>query len=209
MTTGSPRASDFDSTGELKHAAGVVVLDEGAARGLAERLEGRTFTVAAVDTKPYTSRPKPPFITSTLQQVAGSRLRIGAQQVMRIAQGLYERGYITYMRTDSTTLSDTALSRRRARPSRRSSAPSTCRRHRGAYTKKSKNAQEAHEAIRPAGETFRSPDELRRRAPRRRPPRVRAGVAAHARVADARRPGLDGDGPADGDDVGGPARAAV
>src|SRR5947208_3606776 len=86
------------------------LVDETGARGLVQRLEGASFTVRSVDTKPYTSRPKPPFITSTLQQVGGSRLRMSAQQVMRVAQGLYERGYITYMRTDSTTLSATALS---------------------------------------------------------------------------------------------------
>src|SRR5689334_12699555 len=101
---------DFDSFGRLKKADEVVVLDEAAARGLAQRLDGASFTVRSVDTKPYTSRPKPPFITSTLQQVGGSRLRMSAQQVMRVAQGLYERGYITYMRTDPTTLPDTALS---------------------------------------------------------------------------------------------------
>src|SRR4051794_14596499 len=104
---------DFDSRGERKRDD-VVVLDETAARTLATQLDGATFTVKSVDTKPYTSKPKPPFITSTLQQVGGSRLRMSAQQVMRVAQGLYERGYITYMRTDSTTLSDAALTAARA-----------------------------------------------------------------------------------------------
>ena len=104
---------DFDSLGQKKNDD-VLVLDETAARGLAERLDGATFTVRSVDTKPYTSRPKPPFITSTLQQVGGSRLRMSAQQVMRVAQGLYERGYITYMRTDSTTLSGYGDLRREA-----------------------------------------------------------------------------------------------
>jgi DNA topoisomerase I len=155
------QGKDFDSTGNLKQQSGVVVLDEGSAGGLAERLDGRVFTVAAVDTKPYTSRPKPPFITSTLQQVAGSRLRMGAQQVMRIAQGLYERGYITYMRTDSTTLSDTALSAAARAIEARYGAEYLSAEPRS-YTKKAKNAQEAHEAIRPAGETFRAPEELRR-----------------------------------------------
>ena len=102
-------SKDFDSLGALKRESGVMVLDEAAATGLRDRLEGRPFTVGTVETKPYTSKPKPPFITSTLQQVGGSRLRMSAQQVMRVAQGLYERGYITYMRTDSTTLSDTAV----------------------------------------------------------------------------------------------------
>jgi len=151
---------DFDSFGQLKRAGDVVVLDEDAARGLAERLEGATFTVRSVDTKPYTSKPKPPFITSTLQQVGGSRLRMSAQQVMRVAQGLYERGYITYMRTDSTTLSATALDAARQQIQDlfgRDYLPDAPR----IYASKSKNAQEAHEAIRPAGDTFRTPDQLR------------------------------------------------
>ena len=151
---------DFDSLGALKKEAGVVVLDEAAASSLRDRLEGQPFTVGSVDTKPYTSRPKPPFITSTLQQVGGSRLRMSAQQVMKVAQGLYERGYITYMRTDSTTLSGAAVSAARSAIESTfgreylTEAPRT-------YTKKSKNAQEAHEAIRPAGDAFRSPDSLR------------------------------------------------
>src|SRR5207244_4650778 len=98
---------DFDATGATTRE--VVVLDETAAQALVGRLATADFAVASVETKPYTQRPKAPFITSTLQQVGGSRLRLSAQQVMRVAQGLYERGYITYMRTDSTTLSETAL----------------------------------------------------------------------------------------------------
>ena len=151
---------DFDSFGQLKKSDGVIVLDEAGARGLATRLEGSTFTVRSVDTRPYTSRPKPPFITSTLQQVGGSRLRMSAQQVMRVAQGLYERGYITYMRTDSTTLSETALTAARSQIIElfgRDYLPDAPR----TYASKSKNAQEAHEAIRPAGDTFRTPDQLR------------------------------------------------
>jgi DNA topoisomerase-1 len=152
------QGGDFDSVGRTKRD--VMVLDEPAARGLRERLAGSEFTVGSVETKPYTSRPKPPFITSTLQQVGGSRLRMSAQQVMRVAQGLYERGYITYMRTDSTTLSATAVSAARAAIEERfgrdylTDGPRT-------YATKSKNAQEAHEAIRPAGDEFRSPDSLR------------------------------------------------
>src|SRR5690606_39217270 len=150
---------DFDSQGRTKRDD-VAVLDEVAAQSLRERLEGRPFTVTSVETKPYTSKPKPPFITSTLQQVGGSRLRMSARQVMSIAQGLYEEGYITYMRTDSTTLSDTAIRAARQVIERTfgseylPDAPRT-------YAKKSKNAQEAHEAIRPAGDTWRSPDQLR------------------------------------------------
>ena len=104
---------DFDSDGRTRRDD-VLVLDEVAARGWPSGSTGRRSPSRSVETKPYTSRPKPPFITSTLQQVGGSRLRMSAQQVMRVAQGLYERGYITYMRTDSTTLSGTALAVARA-----------------------------------------------------------------------------------------------
>ncbi|MFZ6004123.1 MAG: type I DNA topoisomerase [Actinomycetota bacterium] len=150
---------DFDSAGGTKRDD-VAVLDEVAASALREGLEGQPFTVISVETKPYTSRPRPPFITSTLQQVGGSRLRMSARQVMSIAQGLYEEGYITYMRTDSTTLSSTAIDAARQVIERQfgreylTDSPRT-------YAKKSKNAQEAHEAIRPAGDTWRSPDQLR------------------------------------------------
>ena len=151
---------DFDSFGQLKKADDVVVLNEDAARGLAQRLDGAEFTVRSVDTKPYTSRPKPPFITSTLQQVGGSRLRMSAQQVMRVAQGLYERGYITDMRTDSPTLSSTALDAARQQIQQLFGSEYVLPSPR-TYASKSKNAQEAHEAIRPAGDTFRTPDQLR------------------------------------------------
>jgi DNA topoisomerase-1 len=148
---------DFDATGTTTRD--VAVLDEAAARALVGRLADAAFSVASVETKPYTQRPKAPFITSTLQQVGGSRLRLSAQQVMRVAQGLYERGYITYMRTDSTNLSDTALAAARQQIGElfgRAYVLDTAR----SYTKKAKNAQEAHEAIRPAGETFRTPESL-------------------------------------------------
>ena len=150
---------DFDSVGQPKRDD-VLVLDEAGARGLASRLDGQTFTVTSVETKPYTSRPKPPFITSSLQQVGGSRLRMTAQQVMRVAQGLYERGYITYMRTDSTTLSATAVTAARQAIEERFGRDYLTDGPR-IYAKKAKNAQEAHEAIRPAGESFRAPDQLR------------------------------------------------
>ena len=151
---------DFDAQGQPARDD-LVVLDEAGARQLATALDDRPFTVTSVETRPYTQRPKPPFITSTLQQVGGSRLRMSAQQVMRVAQGLYERGYITYMRTDSPTLSETALTAARAQVGElfgKDYVPESPRR----YASKSKGAQEAHEAIRPAGETFRSPDEVRR-----------------------------------------------
>ncbi|HEY2813860.1 MAG TPA: type I DNA topoisomerase [Acidimicrobiales bacterium] len=150
---------DFDSVGQPKRTADLVVLDETSARGLASRLDGAEFTVRSVETKPYTSRPKPPFITSSLQQVGGSRLRMSAQQVMRVAQGLYERGYITYMRTDSTTLSDTALAAARSQIQQLFGREYVLDGPRS-YTKKAKNAQEAHEAIRPAGDEWRTPAQL-------------------------------------------------
>src|SRR4051812_5898872 len=151
--------ADFDAGG-APAKADTLVLDEDGARGLAGRLDGADFTVTAIETSPYRSRPKPPFITSTLQQVGGSRLRMSAQQVMRVAQGLYERGFITYMRTDSTTLSSTALHAARQQIEElygRDYVPPQPR----TYASKSKNAQEAHEAIRPAGDTFRTPASLR------------------------------------------------
>ncbi len=105
------------------------------------------------------SSPKPPFMTSTLQQEAGRKLNMSAQQVMRVAQGLYERGYITYMRTDSTSLSQTALNAARTQVKElfgEKFLPAEPR----LYAKKVKNAQEAHEAIRPAGEAFQTPEQL-------------------------------------------------
>jgi len=148
---------DFDEQGKLSTEARA--LDEKAARALAASLEGKPFTVRSLERRPYRSSPKPPFITSTMQQEGGRKLRLSAQQVMRLAQGLYERGYITYMRTDSTTLSETALQAARSQIAELFGArflPAQPRQH----TRKSKNAQEAHEAIRPAGDAFRTPESL-------------------------------------------------
>ncbi|WP_030486310.1 type I DNA topoisomerase [Micromonospora chokoriensis] len=151
---------DFEpTTGRVKPGAGVVHLDESGARGLAARLEGRPFTVTRVEEKPYRRRPYAPFITSTLQQEAARKLRLSSQQTMRTAQRLYENGYITYMRTDSVNLSETAISAARRQIvelyGERSVPPEPRR-----YTGKVKNAQEAHEAIRPAGDNFRTPGEV-------------------------------------------------
>ncbi len=149
---------DFDSNGKL-NKAGIVALDEAAARSLASGLDARPFTVGQVESRPYRRSPAAPFITSTLQQEAGRKLRLSSAQTMRSAQSLYEQGYITYMRTDSTTLSDTALAAARVVVAERYGheyLPAQPRQ----YTKKVKNAQEAHEAIRPAGERFRSPEEV-------------------------------------------------
>ncbi len=159
---GTPVAGgrDFSETGELPRSD-VVLLGALEATGLAESLAGRPFTVTSVTEKPYRRSPAPPFMTSTLQQEASRKLRFGAQRTMQVAQRLYEQGWITYMRTDSTTLSDEALSAARAQATQLYGAefvPGSPRR----YERKVKNAQEAHEAIRPAGEVFRTPDEAAR-----------------------------------------------
>jgi DNA topoisomerase I len=151
---------DFGQDGALK-TADAVQLTEDDARGLAQALAGSAFRVASVEEKPYTRRPAPPFMTSTLQQEASRKLRLSSQQTMRVAQRLYENGYITYMRTDSTTLSESALTAARAQARELYGAdavPAEPRR----YERKVRNAQEAHEAIRPAGDRFRTPDEVRR-----------------------------------------------
>ena len=152
---------DFGADGNPT-STDVVVLDEPAARRLAGELDGGTAEVTSVTAKPYRRRPAAPFITSTLQQEAGRRLRLSASAVMRIAQSLYEQGFITYMRTDSVTLADVALKAARAEVAARYGkefVPAKARR----YRSKVRNAQEAHEAIRPAGETFASPESLRGR----------------------------------------------
>ncbi|MBX3247378.1 MAG: type I DNA topoisomerase [Myxococcales bacterium] len=152
---------DFGQDGKLQGKRDVIVLDQTQAEALAKALKDRPFEVAKVERKPYTRRPAAPFTTSTLQQEAGRKLRWGAQQTMRTAQRLYENGYITYMRTDSTSLSDTAIQAARKQiaalydPADLPPQP----RH---YKNNVKNAQEAHEAIRPAGDEFRTPQELAR-----------------------------------------------
>ncbi|CAN5705527.1 type I DNA topoisomerase [soil metagenome] len=151
---------DFGDTGTISRDD-VVHLDEAAATALVGELDGADFAVRSVERKPYTRKPYPPFMTSTLQQEAGRKLRFSSARTMSIAQRLYENGFITYMRTDSTNLSETAVSAARAQISERYGAaylPDTPRR----YAKKVKNAQEAHEAIRPAGDRFRTPDDVRR-----------------------------------------------
>ncbi len=151
---------DFDLEGRPTRDD-VAVLDEAGATALAAELTDRSFAVRSVERKPYRRRPAAPFITSTFQQEAGRKLRMSAQQAMRYAQSLYENGYITYMRTDSTTLSATALSAARSEIGRRYGSqylPDAPRE----YAKKVKNAQEAHEAIRPAGDAFRAPEDVER-----------------------------------------------
>jgi DNA topoisomerase-1 len=151
---------DFDQLGNVSRN-GAIVLDEAGATALAAELEAASFAVRSVERKPYRRRPAAPFITSTFQQEAGRKLRLSASMAMRSAQSLYEAGYITYMRTDSTTLSETALTAARREIGERYGnqyLPDEPRQ----YAKKVKNAQEAHEAIRPAGDSFRSPEDVAR-----------------------------------------------
>ena len=149
---------DFGPDGKLKGSA-VTVLDEAYARRLAEALHGVDLTVSSAEDKPYTRKPYPPFMTSTLQQEAGRKLRFTSERAMRIAQRLYENGYITYMRTDSTTLSESAIAAARAQATELY-GPEYVHPTPRQYTRKVKNAQEAHEAIRPAGDVFQTPGQL-------------------------------------------------
>ncbi|MEU9832263.1 type I DNA topoisomerase [Streptosporangium sp. NPDC048047] len=148
---------DFASNGTLK-SAGVVHLDEAAARALAARLDGAAYQVGSVERKPYTRKPYAPFRTTTLQQEASRKLGFSAKSTMQIAQRLYENGFITYMRTDSITLSETAVAAARNQAINLYGAAYVPDKPR-VYTSKVKNAQEAHEAIRPSGEVFRTPGE--------------------------------------------------
>jgi DNA topoisomerase-1 len=152
---------DFDeTTGRLKEAREVVLLDEAAARALVERLRPAAWRVAETEEKPSVRRPYPPFTTSTLQQEANRKLRLSARDTMRVAQRLYEEGYITYMRTDSVHLSGQAIGAARDRVKQLYGAPYLSPQPRQ-FTTKSKGAQEAHEAIRPAGTEMRTAEELR------------------------------------------------
>jgi DNA topoisomerase-1 len=151
---------DFDpDTGVLTRTK-AALLDRTIAERVAHALADADVTVADVASKPFTNRPYAPFMTSTLQQEAGRKLRFGARRTMRIAQSLYENGYITYMRTDSTTLSGEAISLARRQVQELYGAEYLPDKPR-VYSSKSKNAQEAHEAIRPAGERIRTPQSLR------------------------------------------------
>lgn len=160
-------SKDFGSDGQLTpdgFAGSVHQLDEASATAVAEALKNADFTVMSMETKPYRRRPQPPFTTSTLQQTAGNRLGMGSRAVMRAAQSLYENGYITYMRTDSVTLSQEAITAARNAVSYHfgdkflSAEPKQ-------YATKTAGAQEAHECIRPAGSRFHDPDELASKLP--------------------------------------------
>jgi DNA topoisomerase-1 len=149
---------DFDSNGKPK--AGILVLDQAAATTLAEGLLDSAFEVQSVEEKPYRRSPFPPFRTSTLQQEAGRRLRFSSARTMSVAQRLYENGYITYMRTDSTSLADSAVASARAQIAKLYGEDYLSPKPR-AYASKVKGAQEAHEAIRPAGDDqFQTPEQV-------------------------------------------------
>jgi DNA topoisomerase I len=149
---------DFNDAGQLT-GRNVAHLDEAAAVALEEGLQAAAFEVRSVENKPYTRRPAAPFTTSTLQQEAARKLRFSARVTMQVAQRLYENGYITYMRTDSPALSDQAINAARRQASELY-GPEYVPESRRIYTGKAKNAQEAHEAIRPAGDSFRTPAQV-------------------------------------------------
>jgi DNA topoisomerase-1 len=150
---------DFDeSTGRIAANRNVELLDEASAIALQERLTGKVWTVSNIEERPNNRKPSPPFTTSTLQQEANRKLRLSARDTMRTAQALYEQGYITYMRTDSVNLSQQAITAARTCVEQMYGANYLSPQPRQ-YATKSKGAQEAHEAIRPAGETFRTPQQ--------------------------------------------------
>ncbi|MEV4900355.1 type I DNA topoisomerase [Citricoccus sp. NPDC055426] len=152
---------DFDDRGQLKPSAAgkVATLSEATATALAAGLQGATFTVDSVEDKPYTRRPAAPFTTSTLQQEASRKLRFSSKVTMQVAQRLYENGYITYMRTDSVNLSDEAITAAR-RQATELYGPESIPQAKRVYKSKNDSAQEAHEAIRPAGDSFRTPGQV-------------------------------------------------
>lgn len=151
--------SDFDeATGQITAGRNVILLSEAEARNLEARLAGKNWTVADLERRPVTRKPLPPFTTSTLQQESNRKLGLSARDTMRTAQSLYEQGYITYMRTDSVHLSQQAIAAARSCVEQMYGKQYLSPQPRQ-YTTKSKGAQEAHEAIRPAGNTFRTPQE--------------------------------------------------
>ncbi len=153
--------SDFDeATGQVKAGRSVLLLNEEEAIALRTRLESSTWTVSNLEERPNTRKPAPPFTTSTLQQEANRKLGLSARDTMRTAQGLYEKGFITYMRTDSTSLSQQAIAAARSCVENKYGKDYLSPKPRQ-FKAKSKGAQEAHEAIRPSGEVFRIPQETR------------------------------------------------
>lgn len=151
--------SDFDeTTGQIAAGRNVLLLDEAQAVALRDRITDKPWTVSNLEERPVVRKPAPPFTTSTLQQESNRKLRLSARQTMQVAQGLYERGYITYMRTDSMNLSDQAITAARTCVEQKYGKNYLSPQPRK-YTTKTKGAQEAHEAIRPAGSSFRTPQE--------------------------------------------------
>ncbi|XZF62118.1 MAG: type I DNA topoisomerase [Gloeotrichia echinulata DVL01] len=151
--------SDFDpATGQIAAGRNVLLLNEEQAEALKERLSDKIWTVSDIEERPVTRKPAPPFTTSTLQQESNRKLRLSARDTMRVAQNLYEQGYITYMRTDSVHLSEQAIAAARSCVEQLYGKQYLSPQPRQ-YTTKSKGAQEAHEAIRPAGSSFRTPQE--------------------------------------------------
>jgi DNA topoisomerase-1 len=155
--------NDFNDDGALTRDDRII-LNEETVRALAAELQASPFSVRSVESKPYRKRPFAPFTTSTLQQVAGRRLKVSAKQVMSMAQSLYQQGYITYMRTDSSNLSAAAVAAAKNEITERYGASAIEGKPR-TWGKKAANAQEAHEAIRPAGDRFRRPEEVRNEVP--------------------------------------------
>ncbi|GAB2561575.1 type I DNA topoisomerase [Leucobacter ruminantium] len=161
LATGGDFADDGSLTAKAQKA-GVLRLEQDRAQRIAAQLDSARATVHSVETKPHTRRPAAPFTTSTLQQEASRKLRYSSRQTMSFAQSLYENGYITYMRTDSPTLSSQAIQAARKQAAELYGAETLPEKPR-VYTGKSKGAQEAHEAIRPAGDTFQRPSSLKGR----------------------------------------------
>ena len=183
---------DFDeTTGQIAAGKDVLLLDQQQAEALRARLLAGRWQVTDLDEKDAVRSPYAPFTTSTLQQEANRKLGLSAKETMRVAQDLYENGYITYMRTDSVNLSDQAINAARQPDSRavRRGVPQPAPRR---YQTKTANAQEAHEAIRPAGDQMRTADELPLEG--REPRAVRPDLEAHDRHADGQRTAAPGHG---------------
>ncbi len=177
---------DFDSLGAVRKPDEVRVLDEAAAAALATGLRGAQLTVSSVEQKPYTRKPYPPFMTSTLQQEAGRKLRFTSERTMSIAQRLYENGYITYMRTDSTTLSESAINaaRNAGRPALR---PGVRAPHPAPVHPQGEERAGGPRGDPPRRRRVPDPGSVAQRAGHRRVPALRADLAAHRGLADGRR----------------------
>lgn len=181
---------DFDEdTGRIAEGKDVLLLGKAEAQSLEERLRGRPWAVTNREEKPHVRRPWPPFTTSTLQQESNRKLRLSARETMRTAQGLYERGFITYMRTDSVHLSNQAIQAARACVTSRYGAEYLPAKPR-LYVTKNAAAQEAHEAIRPAGESFKTPDQTGLRGIERSLYELIWMRTVACQMADARQTGI-------------------